>query len=88
MRIKEGLFLHKIAEECIVMQDGSSNIDFSNIINLNPTAAFLWTEIEHQEFDTDRLVQILTEHYDVTEEQAYKDAEAFIKHLQEAGVAY
>lgn len=86
MRIKEGLFLHKIGDECIVMQDGSSNVDFSNILNLNPTAAYLWTTIGNQEFDTASITQMMTEHYEVTEEQARLDAEGFIKKLKEAGV--
>ncbi len=86
MRIKEGLFLHKIGDECIIMQDGTSNVDFSNILNLNPTAAYLWTEIGNQEFDADSITQMMTEHYDVTEEQARLDAADFIKKLKEAGV--
>ncbi len=86
MRIKEGLFLHKIGDECIIMQDGTSNVDFSNILNLNPTAAYLWTEIGNQEFDAGSITQMLTEHYDVTEEQASLDAAGFINKLKEAGV--
>lgn len=86
MRIREGLFLHKIGDECIIMQDGSSNVDFSNILNLNPTAAYLWTTIGNQEFDAASITQIITEHYDVTEEQARLDVEDFIKKLKDAGV--
>lgn len=86
MRIKEGLFLHRIGDECIVMQDGSSNVDFSNILNLNPTAAYLWATIGNQEFDTASITQMMTDHYEVTEEQARLDAEGFIKKLKEAGV--
>lgn len=86
MKLKEGLFLHKIADECIIMQDGTASIDFNNILNLNPTAAWLWTEIGNQEFDADKIVQMLTDHYEVAEEQARRDAEAFIKKLAEAGV--
>ncbi len=86
MRIKEGLFLHKIGDECIIMQDGSSNVDFSNILNLNSTAAYLWSTIGNLEFDTASVTKILTEHYEVTEEQARLDAEEFIRKLKEADV--
>lgn len=86
MKMKEGFFLHQIGDECIVMQDGSSNVDFSKIINLNPTAAWLWTEIGNREFDSEQVVQMLTEHYDVSESRARQDAEAFIESLREAGV--
>ncbi|ADV43147.1 PqqD family protein [Bacteroides helcogenes] len=86
MKIKEGLFLHKIGDECIVMQDGSSNVDFNHILNLNPTAAMLWDNVGNREFDTEKIVQLLTEHYDVSQKQAQQDAESFIAGLKEAGV--
>lgn len=84
MKIRKGLFLHTIGDECIVMQDGSSNVDFSNILNLNPTAVYLWQAIGEEDFDAERIVRMLTEHYDVTEEQARRDAHTFIDMLQEA----
>lgn len=86
MRIKEGLFLHHLGDECIVMQDGSSNVDFSRIINLNPTAAWLWTEICQYDFNASGIAQLLEEHYNVSTEQARQDADAFIKMLQEADI--
>lgn len=86
MRLKKGFLLHKIGGESIVIQDGSSKVDFSNILDLNPTAAYLWTEIENQEFDVDKITQMLTQRYEVTEEQAHSDAEDFIQRLKEAGV--
>lgn len=86
MRIRKGLFLHTIGDECIVMQDGSSNVDFSNILNLNPTAVYLWQALGEDDFDDERIVGMLTEHYDVTEEQARRDAHTFIGMLKEAQV--
>lgn len=88
MKIKTGLFLHKIGDECIVMQDGSSHIDFSKILNLNPTAKYLWEALGHKEFDTNKVTHLLTDRYEVSEEQARRDAEEFIKRIQEAGVTY
>lgn len=86
MKIRKGLFLHTIGDECIVMQDGSTNVDFSNILNLNPTAVYLWQALGEEDFDAERIVGILTDHYDVTEEQARRDAHAFIDMLKEAQV--
>lgn len=88
MRIKDSLFLHRIGDECIVMQDGSSNIDLSNILNLNATAEYLWTQIADGEFNADKIVRLLTDRYEVTEEQARRDAESFISKLREADVIY
>lgn len=82
MKIKPEFMLHQIGEEYIVMHDGSTNVDFSRIINLNRTAAYLWQRFRDADFDTDAL----TERYDVAPEQARRDAEAFIQSLQRCGI--
>lgn len=82
MKIKPEFMLHQIGEEYIVMHDGSTNVDFSRIINLNHTAAYLWQRFRDADFDADALTAALTERYDVAPEQARRDAEAFIQSLQ------
>lgn len=49
MKIKQGFILHRIGDDYIIMQDGSSNVDFSKVISLNQTSAMLWQEIENKE---------------------------------------
>lgn len=86
MKIKPEFMLHQIGEEYIVMHDGSTNVDFSRIINLNRTAAYLWQRFCDADFDVDALTAALTERYDVVPEQARRDAEAFIQSLQRCGI--
>ena len=43
MRIKDGFELREICGEHVILSHGMDNIDFSKIISLNETAAFLWT---------------------------------------------
>lgn len=86
MKIKPEFMLHQIGEEYIVMHDGSTNVDFSRIINLNRTAAYLWQRFRDKDFDVDALTAALTERYDVASEQARRDAEAFIQSLQRCGI--
>lgn len=86
MKIKPEFMLHQIGEEYIVMHDGSTNVDFSRIINLNRTAAYLWQRFRDTDFDVDALTAALTERYDVAPEQARRDAEAFIQSLQRCGI--
>ncbi len=86
MKIKPEFMLHQIGEEYIVMHDGSTNVDFSRIINLNRTAAYLWQRFRDADFDVDALTAALTERYDVAPEQARRDAEAFIQSLQRCGI--
>ena len=86
MRIKPEFMLHQIGEDYIVMHDGSSNVDFSRIVNLNRTAAYLWQRFHDEDFNPEILTNALTERYDVTPEQAYMDVEAFIRSLQNCGI--
>lgn len=86
MKIKPEFMLHQIGEEYIVMHDGSTNVDFSSIINLNRTAAYLWQRFYGEDFDSELLTRALTERYDVTPEQAHQDSDAFIRSLQRCGI--
>lgn len=86
MRIKPEFMLHQVGNEYIVMHDGSTNVDFSRIINLNGSAAYLWQRFRNEAFDADVLADALTERYEVTREQARRDAEAFIQSLRQCGI--
>lgn len=86
MRIKKGFSLHQLGEECIVIHDGTTHIDFGKLLNLNPTAAYLWRAVEGKSFDVGILAGLLTEAYDVTDEAAHRDAAAFVEQLAKAGV--
>lgn len=87
MKIKEGFTLHELGDECIVLHDGTTNVNFDKLLSLNPTAAFLWKSVRRDELDPDRLASLLTETYEVSREQALQDVERFVRMLVEAGVA-
>lgn len=42
MRKKPGFNLRDVCGEQIVVAEGKENIDFSNIISMNETSAFIW----------------------------------------------
>ena len=84
MKIKNGFTLHQIGDEHIIMHNGTGNVDFSNIISLNPTATRLWQHVEGTDFNTDTLTDFLTENYEVDAETAKRDAEQLIKNWLEA----
>lgn len=87
MRIKDGFELRVICGETIVMGYGKENIDFSKIISLNESAAYLWRAVEGKDFDAPMLAQLLTEEYDVDEATALRDAEKVMSEWREAGLA-
>ncbi len=84
MKLKEGLTLRKLAGEYIIVQPELGQQDMANVFTLNEVSAFLWEQIIGQEFSAEDLVQLLLDHYDVTEEEASADVKAlldsFVKH--------
>ena len=53
--------------EHIIIGTGVENIDFSKVISLNESAAWLWREVEGKEFTPATLAALLMEQYDVDE---------------------
>lgn len=87
MRIKEGFELREICGEHVILSHGMDNKDFSKIISLNETAAFMWKEAEGRgDFDAEELVAALLENYEVDEETARKDVRRVLDKWQEIGL--
>lgn len=86
MKIKKGFTLHQVGDEYVIMQSGIGNVDFSNIISLNPTAARLWKSVEGKEFDAETLAIYLTEHYEVEADTAARDARQVTEDWLKAGI--
>ena len=76
MKIKNGFELREMCGEHIIIGTGVANIDFSKVISLNESAAWLWREVEGKEFTPATLAALLMEQYDVDEAVALADATA------------
>lgn len=81
MKIKEGFVLKKIAGSHLVIPLGSQVVDFGSIIKLNETGAFLWNELQRDKEKNELVSALLTE-YDVAQEKAESDVEAFVEKLK------
>ena len=86
MKAKKGFNLRTICGRQIIVAEGEENIDFSNIIKMNDTSAFLWEQISDKDFTIEDLVCLLTTHYDVNEAEARKDVEELVKKFLEIGI--
>ena len=86
MRIKDGFELREICGENVILSHGMENIDFSKIISLNETAAFLWKEAVGKDFDEQSLSDALLDAYDVDAETAHKDVERILSTWREIGL--
>lgn len=86
MRIKDGFELREICGEHVILSHGMT-IDFSKIISLNETAAFLWKEaVGKEEISEEELTATLLEAYEVDEETARKDVAQVLAKWREIGL--
>ena len=87
MKIKKGFQLQNVCGEHIIIPAGEENIDFSHIISLNPTAAYLWEKIaEKAEFTIEDMAQLLLDEYEVEEDIALEDCKLIAERWAEMGL--
>ncbi len=86
MKTKKGFNLRTVCGENIIVAEGLDNIDFSRIINLNESAAFLWKNIQEKDFDVDTLTSLITTEYEVDEQTARQDVVKLIDEWDKAGL--
>lgn len=87
MRVKKGIELQNVCNEHLLIPAGIENVDFSKIISLNPTAAYLWENIAGMDnFDIDTLVELLLKEYEVEEAVAREDCQLIVERWAEIGL--
>lgn len=86
MKINKGFELREMCGEHIVIGTGVENIDFSKVISLNESAAWLWREVEGKEFTPQLLAELLMQQYDVDEATALSDASALASQWVSVGI--
>lgn len=86
MKIIEGFKLRSVAGEMIVSGEGTNQLNFNKLIALNSTATFLWQNLEGQEFDAQKMAELLIGEFDVEQSQALKDAQQLLDTWVECGL--
>ncbi|MGG6545404.1 UNVERIFIED_CONTAM: PqqD family protein [Prevotella sp. 15_C9] len=87
MKAKKGFNLRQVCGEYIIVSEGENNIDFSSIISMNESSAFLWQEVQKMEsFTIDDLVRKTTEQYDVEDETARHDIIELVAQWGKSGI--
>ena len=86
MQIKSGFELRRICGENIIIAHGVQNIDFSKIITLNESAAFVWNSVIGKDFTEQDMVNILVNEYEVDMMTAQNDATALVAAWKDAGL--
>jgi len=86
MKAKQGFRLREVCGEKIVVAEGRENIDFSKIISMNESSAWLWEQIQGKEFTADDLARLLCNQYEVEKETALADSKKLIEQWKEASI--
>lgn len=86
MRTKTGFVLKDVCGEKIVVAEGRENIDFTKIISMNDSAAYLWEKVQNIDFDVETLKKLLCDEYDVDEATALADSKTIVNQWHEAGI--
>lgn len=86
MKTKKGYTLRPLGQEYILVAEGLDVADSTRMISMNSTAAFLWHEVEDQEFDAKTLADILIDNWKISPEMAECDVAALLKSWKEAEI--
>ena len=86
MRIKDHISLRKIADEYIMITGSGDSLDYTQAVSLNDSAAYLIESVRGKDFTLEDWVELLTDRYEVSGEQARADVELLIQMLKEAEI--
>lgn len=86
MKINSNYKLREVAEETIVVNQGTAGTDMTRIISLNASARLLYESLAEKEFTTEDAADVLTATYGIGREQALKDAQVWVDALMKCKV--
>lgn len=86
MKTRKGYTLRDLGSEFILVAEGLEAVDFTRMISMNASAAFLWQEVEGKDFDIDTLADLLVEGYDIARDVAVHDAAELLKTWKSANL--
>ncbi len=85
MKIKSGFVLHTVGGERVAVAVGERTTQFSGMIRLNETGAFMWRLLESGCTEPE-LQKALVKEYGISNELAEKAVKSFVSQLSNADV--
>jgi Coenzyme PQQ synthesis protein D (PqqD). len=86
MKLRSDLVLRTIGSDHLIVDPSQDMVDLSTVYTLNSSAAWLWEQLKGKEFNSDTVVELLCENYDVDTEQAKSDAEILLQDFKKQGL--
>ena len=85
MKVKDGFLIKKILDDYLVVPTGDNIVDFSVVVSLNESGAFLWEQLGTEKTETE-LIDALVDNYTPLERSvAENDVAEFIDLLKSHG---
>lgn len=86
MQLKENLTIRKIGDEYMMVSGSDQGLDYTRVISLNSTAAFLIGEVQQKQFTSEDWIELLLEEYEIDRERAEADVQKLIEKLDKEGL--
>ena len=86
MKIKDGFVLEEVGGDYLAVAVGDRAQDFSGMVRMNGTGAFLWNLLSGKDMTEDELVSAVLSEYEVDEARVRIDVVAFATKLRENGI--
>lgn len=78
--------MRRLGPEAVIVAESLDLIDFDRLVSLNSSAAYVWESLPDGEFDTDSVVRLLTDRYDIDPASARTDAMELLDVWRQAGI--
>lgn len=85
MKLKTDLIIRNIAGECVAVPTGKAASQINGLLSLTPSGELLIRRLQ-EECTQQELVQALLDQYEVTEQMAQADVEAFLAKLRDVNL--
>ena len=87
MKTKQGFNLRNVCGQDLIVAEGEENIDFSNIISMNESSAYLWTKLQQMDsFTVEDMAELILRVYDIDLETAISDCETLAAQWTQIGI--
>lgn len=86
MRTKKDLVLRPLGDQFILVAEGNAVADFTQMVSMNASSAYLWDAVEGKDFDLATLVDLLVEAYGIPKDQAEHDAAVVLDDWKRIGI--
>lgn len=86
MKIKKGFVLEKVGDSYLACATGKLASEFSALVKLNETGAFIWSLFAAADITLDAAAEKMIAEYDISKEIALRDIEIFVENLKKNGI--